>query len=90
MVPNPFCFRSQGRISLSMTLVNSANVLGFNLTVTWRANMSTSLDRWGRKWVVLCVGFLRIQLKRQRQRGEQNQSDDARPCFGIHFLPPRG
>jgi len=49
MVANPFCFRSQGRISLSMTLVNSANVPGLNLTATWRANMSTSSGHRGEK-----------------------------------------
>src|ERR1700674_2953781 len=30
--------------------------------------------------------ILRRQLNRNRQCSEQSQSDDARPCFGIHIF----
>jgi hypothetical protein len=30
--------------------------------------------------------ILRRQLNRNRQCGEQSQSDDARQCFGIHIF----
>src|SRR5579863_7272672 len=36
----PSCFRSQGRISRSMRLVNSGSECGFMRAVTLRANMS--------------------------------------------------
>src|SRR5271167_2695886 len=36
---NPFCRRSQGRISCSMRLVNLSRELGFRRTDTLRANM---------------------------------------------------
>src|SRR5450759_4834524 len=35
--------------------------------------------------VLRLSSILRRQLNRNRQRGEQTQTDDARPCFAIHI-----